>query len=94
MLILVDLERVDSVGILEEILIGFAIVLEEGEFKDRIQDMVVFGAFGIGFVSFFFENSFAGRPGKAMQVINFNLAIVNPTSLLSLVIYHIPHHLH
>jgi hypothetical protein len=29
-----------------------------------------------------------------MQVINFNLAIVNPTSFLSLVIYHIPHHLH
>jgi hypothetical protein len=94
MLILVDLERVDSVGILEEVLIGFAIVLEEGEFKDRIQDSVVFGAFGIGFVSFFLKNSFARGPGKAMQVINFNLAIVNPTSFLSLVIYHIPHHLH
>jgi hypothetical protein len=93
MLLLVDLKRVDSVGVLEEVLIGFAIVLEKGQLKDRVQNIVLFDTFLIGFVSFFFSNSLA-RPAKTIQVINFNLPIVNLPSLLSLVIYHIPHHLH
>jgi hypothetical protein len=58
MFIVVDLEGVDSVGVLEQVLISLGIVLEEGEFENRIEHMVVFCACVVRFV--FLDHSLAG----------------------------------